>query len=378
MSHAEVWNWERQDWPEFRYDRIKVDPLEAEFLRRAGEFIGAVKHVGEDDKQRLTVDLISEEALNTSEIEGEILNRESLQSSIRRNFGLATDNRRIPPAEQGISDMRVDLYRNFDVPLSDGLLFRWHQMLMNGRRDLRDVGRYRTGSSPMQIVSGPLHEPRVHFEAPPAARMQIEMSRFINWFNQSAPVGKSPLAPLTRAGIAHVYFVTIHPFDDGNGRIARALAEKAISQCLGQPALIALSHVINGGRKAYYDALEHANKRNETTDWLEYFAHTIVEAQRSAQRMVDFLIAKMKFFDRFRGQFNERQEKVISRMFREGPGGFQGGLSAENYLRITGTSRATATRDLHDLVEKGAFVREGALKSTRYRLSIQKSTLTSG
>ena len=203
MSHAEVWNWERQDWPEFRYDRIKVDPLEAEFLRRAGEFIGAVKHVGDDDKQRLTVDLISEEALNTSEIEGEILNRESLQSSIRRNFGLATDNRRIPPAEQGIAEMMVDLYRNFDVPLSDELLFRWHQMLMNGRRDLRDVGRYRTDRSPMQIVSGPLHEPRVHFEAPPSARMQIEMSRFINWFNQSAPVGTSPLAPLTRAGIAH-------------------------------------------------------------------------------------------------------------------------------------------------------------------------------
>ncbi len=368
MPRDEEWNWKQQDWPEFRYDRKKLDAYEAEFLRGAGEFIGTLRHVDNADKQQLTVDLISDEAFKTSEIEGEILNRESLQSSIRRHFGIATDNRKIPPAEQGISEMMVDLYRNFDAPLADDFLFRWHQMLMNGRRDLRDVGRYRTG--PMQIVSGPIHEPKVHFEAPPSARMRAEMSRFIKWFNQTAPKGKSPRHALTRAGIAHWHFVAIHPFEDGNGRIARALAEKAISQCLGQPTLLALSHVINNKHKTYYEMLELGNKRNEITDWLSYFAETVLEAQAFAQRLVDFLIAKVKFFDRFRGQLNERQEKVVLRMFREGPGGFKGGLSAENYLRITGTSRATATRDLNDLVEKGSFVRVGTLKSTRYHLSL--------
>jgi Fic family protein len=369
MSREE-WNWEQEDWPEFRYIRTKLDALEAKFLREAGEFIGAVKHVVDDDKQQLTVDLISDEAFNTSEIEGEILNRESLQSSIRRNFGLAADNRKIPPAEQGIAEMRVDLYRNFNSPLSDDSLFHWHKMLMNGRRDLKDVGRYRSGNSPMQIVSGPIHEPKVHFEAPPATRMRTEMARFIKWFNQTSPAGKSPLPVLTRAGITHWHFVAIHPFEDGNGRIARALAEKAISQSLGQPTLIALSHVINSKRKTYYEGLELGNRQNEITDWLVYFAQTILGAQSHAQRALDFIIAKAGLFARLHAQINARQEKALLRMFREGPDGFQGGLSADNYIRITGASRATATRDLHDLVEKNALTQTGTLKSTRYHLNV--------
>jgi Fic family protein len=368
MAYGKKWNWQLSDWPEFRYDRTKLDTLEAGFLRQAGEFAGAIKHVGEDDKQQLTVDLISDEALKTSEIEGEVLNRDSLQSSIRRNFGLVTDNRKIPPAEQGIAEMMVDLYRNFAEPLSDKLLFRWHELLMNGRRDITDVGRYRTGDGPMQVVSGPIHEPHVHFEAPPAARMKREMARFIKWFNQTAPGGKSPLPALTRAAIAHWHFVTIHPFEDGNGRIARALAEKAISQNLGHSTLIALSSVINSKRKTYYEVLEHANGQNEITDFVVYFAQTILDAQSHAQRMVDFIIAKSRFFDRLRGQINERQEKALLRMFREGPAGFKGGLSAENYIRITGASRATATRDLHSLIEKSALTQTGTLKSTRYHL----------
>lgn len=370
MPDGQKWNWQLADWPDFRWDRTKLDAMEADFLRQAGEFIGAIKHVAEDEKEVLTVDLISDEALKTSEIEGEILNRDSLQSSVRRNLGLETDGRRIPAAEQGIAEMMVDLYRNFAEPVSDGLLFRWHEMLMNGRRDVRDVGRYRAGDGPMQIVSGPIHEPRVHFEAPPPARMKSEMARFIKWFNQSAQTGENPLPALTRAAIAHWHFVTIHPFEDGNGRIARALAEKAIAQYLGHPTLIALSHVINSRRKIYYEALERANGQNEITDLVVYFARTILDAQMHAQRMVDFIIAKARFFDRLRGKMNERQEKALVRMFREGPQGFKGGLSAEKYIRITGASRATATRDLHDLVAKGALVRTGTLKSTRYHLHL--------
>ena len=370
MPHIPTWNWQQEDWPEFLYNSAKLTALEAEFLRNSGIFTGAIKHVTADDRQQLIIELISDEALNTSEIEGEILNRDSLQSSIRRNFGLTTDNRKIPAAEQGIAQMMVELYRQFDTPLSNELLFHWHEMLMNGRRDIKDVGRYRTHDSAMQVVSGPLHDPKVHFEAPPSKTIPAEMNRFVQWFARTAPGGKSPLPILTRAGIAHLYFVCVHPFEDGNGRIGRAVAEKAISEGLGQPTLVALSQTINRARKSYYTMLESSNKHNDITNWLVYFAKVVIDAQAQAQDMVEFLIAKTKFFDRLRGQFNERQEKVIVRMMREGPEGFKGGLSAENYLRITGTSRATATRDLQDLVEKKALVRVGSLKSTRYHLYI--------
>ncbi len=370
MPTARTWNWQQKDWPEFRYNSAKLEALEAEFLRQSGVFMGAIRHVGEDDKQQLCVELISNEALNTSEIEGEILNRDSLQSSIRRNFGLTTDNRKIPPAEQGIARMMVELYRQFDTPLTDELLFHCHQMLMNGRRDLKNIGRYRTDEHPMQVVSGPIHEPKVHFEAPPSKAVPKEMKRFVQWFSRTAPGGKSPLPILTRTGIAHLYFVCIHPFEDGNGRIGRAIAEKAISEGLGQSTLLAMSQTINRGRKTYYEMLESSNKDNEITDWLIYFARTVLAAQAQAQSMVDFIIAKTKFYERLRGQFNERQDKAIARMMREGPDGFKGGLSAEKYITITGASRATATRDLQDLVEKKALIRTGSLKSTRYHLNI--------
>jgi Fic family protein len=370
MPQDQQWNWQQKDWPNFRYDGKPLEALEAEFLRQAGIFIGTVKHISNSDQEQLTIDLMSDEALETSQIEGEVLNRESLQSSIRLNFGLTSDHRKIPPAEQGISEMMVDLYRNFAAPLSDELLFDWHRMLMNGQQDIENVGLYRTGRSPMRVISGPIHEPRVHFEAPPSEWLRSEMSRFIEWFNHTSPGEKFSLPALTRAGITHWHFVTIHPFEDGNGRIARALAEKAISQSLGQPTLIALSHVINSKRKAYYEILERTNKRNEITDWLIYFARTVLEAQSHALQVVEFLVAKTRFFDRLRGELNSRQEKLLARMFREGPSGFKGGLSAENYLRITGTSRATATRDLYDLVQKNALIQTGMLKGTRYHLNI--------
>ncbi len=319
MPNEILWNWQQKDWPDFRYNPGKLATLETEFLRQSGIFMGTIKHFPDEEMKEITVDIISDEALNTSKIEGEILNRDSLQSSIRRRFGLSSDNRKIPPAEQGIAEMMVDLYRNFGTPLNDALLFRWHEMLMNGRRDLKDIGRYRTGEDPMQIVSGAIHAPKVHYEAPPSATLGAEMAAFIQWFNHTAPDGKAPLPALTRAGITHWHFVSIHPFEDGNGRIARALAEKAISQHLGQPTLIGLSHIINSKRKAYYNVLETSNRDNEITEWQVYFAQTILEAQKFTQQMVDFLITKTKFLDRLRGQLNERQEKVIVRMFREGP-----------------------------------------------------------
>jgi len=222
----------------------------------------------------------------------------------------------------------------------------------------------------MQVISGPLHKPRIHFEAPPAARLEREMDGFITWFNNSAPDGAAPLPQLTRAGIAHLYFVSIHPFEDGNGRIARALAAKALSQGMRQPLLLALSQVIESGRKTYYDQLEVNNKELEITPWLLYFAETTLAANAWSQRLFDFLLAKTRLFDRLRGSVNARQQKALERMFREGPAGFQGGLSAENYINLTGTSRATATRDLQQLIEMGALTRTGERKGTRYWLNL--------
>ena len=365
------WNWQQADWPHFSYDPAKIEEREKRLLLGAGLLFGAFKHLGDEDKRQLTIELISNEALKTSAIEGEYLDRDSLQSSIRRQFGLVTDNRKVSAAEQGIAEVMVDLYRNFGAPLSHTLLFEWHNMLTNGRRDLNDIGRYRTHADPMQIVSGAIYAPKVHFEAPPSSQMMAEMERFIAWFNDTSPTGKTPLPALLRAGIAHLYFVSIHPFEDGNGRIGRALVEKALAQCVGQPTLIAIAYTIERNKKAYYTALEQANRRNEITAWLIYFADMVLNAQSYTATWIEFLISKAKLYDRLRGQLNPRQEKVLARLFREGPEGFIGGLSAEKYIGITGATRATATRDLQDLVGKGALLRQGERKHTRYLLNLE-------
>ena len=313
---------------------------------------------------------MSTEAVTSSEIEGEILDRSSVQSSIRRQFGLATDNRRVPAAEQGISEMMVDLYRSFADPLSDGMLFSWHRLLFRDRGGIGDVGRYRTGHDAMEVVSGPVHAPRVHFEAPPSSRIPGEMARFVMWFNRTAPGGSEPLPALTRAGIAHLYFESIHPFEDGNGRIGRAIAEKVLAQGFGQPTLIVLAATILSRRKEYYAALEAANKGNEATAWLSWFAGIAIEAQRRTTVRVEFLIEEIRLLDRLRGQLNPRQEKALPRMLREGPEGFKGALSAGNYVTITGASPATATRDLADLIDKGALLRVGERRHARYYIAI--------
>jgi Fic family protein len=192
------------------------------------------------------------------------------------------------------------------------------------------------------------------------------MKRFIAWFNRTAPQGAEPLPAITRAGIAHLYFESIHPFEDGNGRIGRAIAEKAIAQGFGQPLLVALATTILAHQKSYYEALEKANRQTDVTEWLTWFADIALEAQRRTIMQVEFLIAKTKLLDRLRGHINERQQKALLRMFREGPEGFKGGLSAANYSTITGASPATTTRDLADLTEKGALVRTGERKHARY------------
>jgi Fic family protein len=365
-----IWNWQQPGWPQFSYDSKALEPLEHQLLLQSGEFIGACKHIGPDDRETLKIELISDEAVKTSEIEGEILNRDSVQSSLRHQLGLGAERPGVLPAERGISEMMVDLYRNFATPLTDATMFAWHRMLLSGDKTVSVIGGYRKHADAMQVVSGPDYKRTVHFEAPPSSRMRDEMKRFNAWFNDTAPNGKNPLPALTRAGIAHLYFVCIHPFEDGNGRIGRAIAEKSLAQNLSQPSLIALATTIERKRKDYYAALERNNKQLAITDWLTYFANTILEAQRNTITRVDFYVAKAKFYEKFRGRFSERQDKVIARMFREGIEGFKGGLSADNYISISQTSRATATRDLQDLVENGALTRTGELRHTRYFLNL--------
>lgn len=365
-----TWNWQQPGWPGFTFDSKALDGLEREFLKASGLLQGEYKHLKNDDKSEWTVSLISEEAYKTSEIEGEILNRDSVQSSIRRELGLQTELRRIPPAEAGIAEMMVNVHHRWKEPLTDKTLCAWNAMLLKGRRDLAEVGCYRTHTDPMQVVSGELGKPQVHFEAPASKNVPGEMKKFLSWFNGKPKQNPDRLLPLTRAGLAHLYFVSIHPFEDGNGRIGRAISEVALARSLGRPSLIALAATLEKKRRHYYDALEQNNKGLDVTNWLTWFAQTVVEAQARSISMIDFLIAKARLYDRLSGKLNDRQKKALARMFREGPDGFKGGLSAGNYTSITGATSSTATRDLQDLVEKGALTRTGQRRHMRYHLAL--------
>ena len=364
------WNWQQANWPSFRYAPSLLQDMEGRFLKSAGVVVGALHHVDLEARQGLTLDLISQETIENSAIEGEFLDRASVQSSLARHLGLSADKRRVGNAEAGAAELMADLFRHYAGPLDHELLFGWHAMLMNGRRDIVDLGRYRTHDDAMQIVSGPLHAPRVHFEAPPSAQIPVEMESFIAWFNDSAPGGKQPLGPIVRAGIAHLWFESVHPFEDGNGRIGRAIAEKALAQALDAPTLTALAKTIHRHRKDYYAALHRASRNLDIDEWLSWFGAIVLEAQERTLIEVRFLIGKTRLFDSLRGQINERQEKALLRMFAEGPDGFKGGLSARNYQTITDAAPATTTRDLAKLVELGALHRTGEHRHARYHLRL--------
>ncbi len=364
MSQHNPWLWQLPEWPRFVWDEAALRPFEMQFLLGSGRLAGAWSHLSEGDQSDLRVDWLSAEAMETSAIEGEVLDRDSVQSSVRRQFGLATDRGRSGPAEAGIAEMMVALYRDFDAPLTEHTLHDWHRMVMNGRRDLDRKGAWRDHAEAMQVVSGALHDPRVHYEAPPSEHMATEMAGFVDWF------GAADLPALTKAGLAHFYFVCIHPYEDGNGRVGRAIAEKALAQTLKAPSLVALSQMIARRRRAYYDALEAANRSLEVTPWLIWFAETTLAAQTLSEHKLIRLIDKTRMLDRLRGQLNTRQEKALLRLFRAEPDGFEGGLSAANYRQITGAPATTATRDLAELVKFGALKRTGERRYARYWLDL--------
>jgi Fic family protein len=367
-----AWNWQISGWPDFRWDRAALAALEQRFLLSSGEILGAVRHVNPAEQDQLRIDLLSDEAMKTSAIEGEMLDRLSVQSSLRRHLGLEPDSYPNKPREQGVAEMMVDVYATYAAPLTHETLFGWHDMLLSFDKRLDAVGAYRQHADAMQIVSGRADRPLVHFEAPPSAQVPEEMDQYLAWFNRTGPGAETPLPALSRAGLSHLYFESIHPFEDGNGRLGRALAEKSLAQNIGQPSLIALAFVIERHRKTYYDQLEQHQKTLDVTPWLLWFGEAVLTAQQVTLDRVGFFIAKAHFYDRYRDTLNDRQAKVIERMFREGPEGFKGGLSAENYISITGTSRATATRDLQALVDAKALSRTGQRRHTRYWLNLDR------
>jgi Fic family protein len=363
-----AWVWQLAEWPNFVFDPAKLHAAELEFHHKAGEIAGALKHLAADEDRIFAVELLSQEAVSTSSIEGEILNRDSVKSSIRKQLGLKADTKSAKPNEIGVSEMMVDVYTHYQHSLSHDTLFMWHAMLMNGRRDLEVIGAYRQHSEPMQIVSGNYNAPKVFYEAPPSAQVAFEMDRFLQWYQSN--LGSDQVPTLAFAGIVHLYFEMIHPFEDGNGRIGRALVEKAISQRLGTPALHSLAKVIDASKKTYYQALQACNSKLSIDDFLAFFAKTSLDAQEYTIQLINFTIAKVHFFAKHTQHLNERQMKVLLRMFEEGIEGFKGGLSAKNYQSIVQTSPATATRDLLELVGRRALLRTGELKGTRYFLGL--------
>nr|WP_207764764.1 Fic family protein [Marinicaulis flavus] len=363
-----TYNWQQPDWTKFTYDiSAFLDELTA-FEGRVGRVSGVLEALPEGTQVETLIEVMVSEAIKTSEIEGEYLSRADVMSSIRRNLGL-TD---APPARDaraaGVAELMVAVRREFASPLTEGMLFDWHRMLMRGNRRI-SAGAWRTHEEPMQVVSGAIGRETVHYEAPPSADVPKMMARFVDWFNATAPGGDKPIkqAPI-RSALAHLYFESVHPFEDGNGRIGRTISEKALSQGLGRPVLLSLSKAIESDRNAYYDALKSAQRTNETTDWIRYFLSVCLQAQQDAEEQIDFTLQKVKFFDMFKDKLNKRQTRVIRRMLDEGPKGFEGGMSANKYVSIAKTSKPSATRDLQALAEMKALIVTGGGRSTRYWL----------
>ncbi|SDM47650.1 Fic family protein [Catalinimonas alkaloidigena] len=365
------YNWQHPDWPIFRYALAPLEEALFRFAEQTGQVTGLLTRVPDHLQLEATIDLMVAEAIKTSAIEGEYLSRPDVVSSVRNNLGLNPTPEAIRDKRaQGAGELMADARRTFADPLTAEKLFAWHTMLLRQERHLH-LGAWRTHEEPMQVVSGALGKEKVHFEAPPSSLVPQEMERFIRWFNETAPGGRHEIkrAPV-RSAITHLYFESIHPFEDGNGRIGRVLAEKALSQTLGRPVLLSLSRTIEADKASYYAALQKAQQSNEITPWLLYFVDVIVQAQRQTIALIDFVLAKSRFFDRFRSLLNERQRKVVKKMFDAGPEGFEGGMNARKYVSIAKTSKATATRDLQQLLAWGVLVQAGGGRSTHYHLPL--------
>lgn len=365
------YNWQQKDWPDFQYQTTDIEDLLLDFAERTGRISGLLLGLSEETQTEAVIQTMISEALKTSAIEGEFLSRSDVTSSIRRNLGLDTHIPRTKDQRvEGIAALMLDVRSGFSEPLSLHMLFTWHKLLFSGRTDVL-AGSWRTHEKPMQVISGAIGKEKVHFEAPPSKKVEAEMEHFIHWFNQTAPSsGNGIKKPIIRAAIAHSWFESIHPFEDGNGRIGRAISEKALSQHLKRPVMISLSKSIESDKKAYYNALQKVQRSNEITPWITYFTRTVLDAQKDAEQEIEFTLKKTRFFDLHKDELNPRQLKAVRRMLEEGPGGFEGGMNARKYISLTQTSKATATRDLQDLLQKNILITSGGGRSTRYDVNL--------
>lgn len=365
-----MYNWQQKDWRHFRFIENEFTEIALSFTALAGESQGYMQSLSENVKTESVIDLLVREAIKTSAIEGEFLSRIDLVSSIRKNLGYTTPGYRIKDKRtEGIAALLVKAREGFDHDLTETQLFEWHKLLMLGNNNI-SIGQYRSHTEPMQVISGAIGNEVVHFEAPPSVQVPGEMQAFIEWFNATIPGGKQPISNLLiRAAIAHLYFETIHPFEDGNGRIGRIIAEKVLAQGLKRPILMSLSSAIEADKKSYYAALKQAQRTNDLTEWLHYFSETILKAQQEFISTINFILKKTIFFDKYQSKLNEAQRKVINRMLEDGEE-FTGGMNAKKYQIIAQVSKATATRHLQDLVEKGILVSRQGGRSTNYQVNL--------
>ncbi|GLB53490.1 cell division protein Fic [Neptunitalea chrysea] len=364
-----MYNWQYKNWPQFEYDASAIDAIVLEFAAETGEVKGIIDSLPSDFQQETVLQFMIDEAIKTSEIEGEYYSRKDVMSSIKNRLGMGETTQIRDINAKGIAELMVKVREHFATPLTEGLLKDWHGVLFAKSRAIHG-GAYRIGDEPMVIVSGGYGKEVVHYEAPPSKGIPIEMEQFVAWYTSFTTSPNNIKAALIKTAIAHLYFESIHPFEDGNGRIGRAIADKCLSESLGRPLAISLSTTIEQNNKAYYDALQLAQQSLEITDWIVYFCETMLAAQQYAKQLIRFTLSKAKFLDVHRDQLNERQLKVVLKMLDKRIEGFEGGMTAKKYMAITKTSKATATRDLQDLVDKEVFTSIGAGRGVRYELVI--------
>jgi Fic family protein len=357
-----------KEWPGFRWDEGLAAQHLAAVRHRQGRLIGRMEALGFDLRAEAVLAALTEDVLKSSEIEGEILDKDQVRSSIARRLGM--DIGALAPADryiEGVVEMMLDATQKYAGPLTDERLFAWHAALFpTGRSGMTKiiVGAWRDdGSGPMQVVSGPIGRERLHFQAPGALRLEAEMSAFLKWFN-----GEAGLDLVLKAALAHLWFVTIHPFDDGNGRIARAISDMALARSeQSSQRFYSMSAQIRLERNAYYDILEATQKGDlDVTAWLEWFLGCLDRAIQGAKDMLSNILHKARFWEAIKNQpLNARQRKVINRLLD----GFEGNLTSSKWARLVKSSPDTALRDINDLVKRGILVRNpGGGRSTSYSL----------
>lgn len=367
------WIWQQPDWPHFRWQAERLAaPLRA-CAQAQGRLLGMAGAVDADTEAKNSLDALLQNIVTSSAIEGEMLNAGSVRSSLARRLGLAVDGR--PSARsEGLAELQLDATGNQDQPLTFERLCTWHRWLFPQQDqplgNAIHIGALR-GDEPMQVVSGRLDHPTVHFEAPPREGLEQQLDAFLAWFASSR--SDPALDPILRAGIAHFWFVTLHPFDDGNGRLTRALTDLALAQGERQAVrLYAMSASILDDRSGYYRIMESSQKDGlDVTAWLEWFLATLLKSLEQALQRIQRVLGKARFWQAHRSDgLSSEQLKVLNRLLDGGEKGFEDGISAGQYQAVAQVSKATATRHLGDLLAKGCLVRlPGGGRSTRYQIN---------